>query len=695
MKTEHQERTLNELIPRLPEVYQPIFGHPEFQADASRPCSDRLESITCIYKSLSNILGRPLRVLDLGCAQGFFSFNLAALGATVQGVDFLPQNIELCDTLARENKNLDVSFVSQRVEERISSLKEGEYDIALGLSVFHHIIHEHGIESVKELITKLAHTTGALILEFALKDEPLFWASSQPSDPKYLVSNIPFVHTLGEFQTHLCEVERPLLFASTKFWALGKHAGTYDHWTDSSHALENGIHLGTRRYFFSENQLVKIFTLTSEKKHHNIEEINKEAKALKVLPPSIPHPSLITHGRNSREAWLVRELIPGKLLLDHIGGQKANDPKELLKKILAQLSELENNNLYHNDLRSWNILIDNEENIFIIDYGAISSEKTDCDWPYNPYLSALILAQEIAIGFVQPPQPVRALALSPFNVAKPFSNLAKSFWELPQEQWSFAKMLEFLDKPEEGTPVHPDSPGELQQKLLESALQKVTRHIQESEKITQRTIHSQQERVAILEMENHHIKSNLEEARLALKRLKTLESISLEILESINQKTIVHEKEARDAENLVRDLEYKNQLLERQIETFISSTSWKVTAPLRKISRVLRAHGESHTLHKLANATKRALHPAVVFLLDKTLKQATLRHRLNTIIKKHPAIHRKLISIAINSGLLARQQQPAIEIGRLSPKAEMIYQKLVTALGNQPDAETRVHKDGE
>ena len=60
--------------------YQLVYGHPEYDLNARRPCVDRLQDIKKIYDALSNELKRPLRVLDLGCNFGFFSFHIAEWG---------------------------------------------------------------------------------------------------------------------------------------------------------------------------------------------------------------------------------------------------------------------------------------------------------------------------------------------------------------------------------------------------------------------------------------------------------------------------------------------------------------------------------------------------------------------------------------------------------------------------------------
>lgn len=71
---------LSEAIEKLPEIYQPIYGYEEIGKSSSRKCADRLIYIRNIYEKLKNKLGRDLKVLDIGCAQGYFSLNIASWG---------------------------------------------------------------------------------------------------------------------------------------------------------------------------------------------------------------------------------------------------------------------------------------------------------------------------------------------------------------------------------------------------------------------------------------------------------------------------------------------------------------------------------------------------------------------------------------------------------------------------------------
>ncbi|UNA30854.1 class I SAM-dependent methyltransferase [Klebsiella variicola subsp. variicola] len=97
--------------------------------------------------------------------RAFFSLSLASKGATIVGIDFQQENINVCRALAEENPDFAAEFRVGRIEEVIAALEEGEFDLAIGLSVFHHIVHLHGIDEVKRLLSRLADVTQAVILE--------------------------------------------------------------------------------------------------------------------------------------------------------------------------------------------------------------------------------------------------------------------------------------------------------------------------------------------------------------------------------------------------------------------------------------------------------------------------------------------------------------------------------------------------
>lgn len=205
------------LVEALPEVYQPIYGHPQWASAASRPCADRLVTLAAVHDALADVLGRQVRVLDLGCAQGFFSLSLAERGAQVVGVDFTAANVNVCSALQAESHHLDAAFVSGRIEDFLPLLGENDFDLVLGLSVFHHLVHEHGAQYVTQLLGQLAQHVGVGVFEMALAEEPLYWGSSQPADPRTLLTSYRFVEPLAEHRTHLSAIVRPLFLASSRY----------------------------------------------------------------------------------------------------------------------------------------------------------------------------------------------------------------------------------------------------------------------------------------------------------------------------------------------------------------------------------------------------------------------------------------------------------------------------------------------
>ncbi|WP_411280678.1 glycosyltransferase [Gemmatimonas sp.] len=201
------------LVRALPEIYQSIYGHPEYAVSAARGCEDRLTYLVAIHDQLRAALGRPVRVLDLGCAQGYFSIALAKRGASVLGVDFASQNIDLCNALATEHPEADLRFVHGTVEEVIGTTSPDAVDMVLGLSVFHHLVHAHGVPAVRALLSFLGARVAVGVFEMAMATEPLYWGPSQPVDPRELLTGWLYMATSSHCTTHLSSVARPLIVA--------------------------------------------------------------------------------------------------------------------------------------------------------------------------------------------------------------------------------------------------------------------------------------------------------------------------------------------------------------------------------------------------------------------------------------------------------------------------------------------------
>ncbi|WP_410014377.1 methyltransferase domain-containing protein [Sodalis sp. C49] len=435
-------------VSSLPECYQLIYGHPELEIKTSRNCNDRLVIIEGFVQKLREELGRPLRLLDLGCAQGFFSLNLAKYCSEVKGIDFLDKNIELCKALAEEFSFDNVEFHQDTVQNVIQALDFDQYDLVLGFSIFHHVCHSDGFHSAKQQINSLANKSSALLLELAVKEEGLYWADSLPEKPELILDDIAFNRILGEFGTHLTNVTRPLFMASSKFWYIENEIQPIRFWSKESHEFSYGIHQDSRRYYWSNTKFLKIYNFYGKLSDLNKNDLNVEVANLQKFSDyklkTIKIPNIHYYGEDHGKGYLVYDLIPGERLSQLIANRQAYNALNIYKKLINQLCELESINYYHNDVRVWNILVDNED-VHLIDFSSICEVKLDVVWPYNIFLSFLIFINEVDRG----KEPVSLPHRSPlFLFYWPKDMVLKvwlaKIWQTPADEWSFSKFNDYL-----------------------------------------------------------------------------------------------------------------------------------------------------------------------------------------------------------------------------------------------------------
>lgn len=93
-----------------------------------------------------------------------------------------------------------------------------------------------------------------------------------------------------------------------------------------------------------------------------------------------------------------------------------------------------------------------------------------------------------------------------------------------------------------------------------------------------------------------------------------------------------------------------------RVQALMSSTSWRLTAPLRWCTRSVRWLVSSFT-RLLKNATRRI----VVSGLRHTIGHPALRRRLNAGLKRHPRLHEALKRFAYKYGLLVSASVPRNE----------------------------------
>ena len=390
-------KEIEELVRHLPEVYQPIFGFPEFTAERQFHL-ERIDQCVEIADKLSVIYRRPLKILDLGCAQGFLSLSLATHNHRVVGIEYLKENFELCEALGRSQPSFDVQFFNFDLMNIENELDLTQFDLVVAYSILHHPIHRDGAAAVKQLIERISRKIPNAIVESAISKEPVFWSSSLPKDPRTILNEYLFVRQIGVADTHLSDVKRPIHFCSNDFVLINDDL---ERIRESSQSV-NGIDLlnqnNIKRHYITDTQVVKIVGHFEDSADVNQElharfndDLSNELFNLKNLPNSITKGvQILEFSHLPGETILSRTHIKGKTVESLLPVLSTEQRLSILSQTLEQLVQLEQLDLVHRDLRTWNVLWDDStETISIVDLGAVTSIRRDEMWPFNPYYSVV------------------------------------------------------------------------------------------------------------------------------------------------------------------------------------------------------------------------------------------------------------------------------------------------------------------
>jgi SAM-dependent methyltransferase len=381
--------SLDELINQLPERYQPIYGRD--LSDTARQSDDpRTGQILDIIDALHGHLGRPLRVLDLGSAQGFFTLKIAERGHHATGVDYLQINIDVANAIAEEHRNLDVHFVQSDLLQIDELIRTGEFDLVLGLSVLHHILHRDGEETTRRFLHLVANHIPHGLFEMALNNEPLYWADFLPDDPRFTLGSYSFIREVGRSGTHLSAVERPLLYCSSTLALINGSLHRIKRFRTTSHDMADLVHTPDRRYFELESDMLVKVAATFEPGSDPVllaavqAELRAEHQRLQQLRDyDVAVPQVIEIADLASEVLLARTMVPGTLVSD-LQAVSDGDLDDIFTGVLDALVNLERLGLYHTDLRTWNVLWSAaERRATLIDYGAMSAVPSDVVWPFD------------------------------------------------------------------------------------------------------------------------------------------------------------------------------------------------------------------------------------------------------------------------------------------------------------------------
>ena len=401
--------TLDELISQLPELYQPVYGRPS-DGTSREADSPRTAQILSIIDLVAAHFGRPIRILDLGSAQGYYCFLAAERHHHAMGVDYLSINIAVSRAIHEQHPELSVEFVEADLNGVAALVAEGDFDLVLGLSILHHMVHRDGREATAALVQQLRDNVPFGLFEMALRDEPVYWAESLPDDPRATLAPYEFIRELAWSPTHLSDVERPLMYCSRSHALVNGQLCPILRYAESSHAAAASVHVGMRRYYDIPDGIVKIAARFGEVVDLELladlqNEARQEREAIDKLTGSVIEvPSVIEFHDVPTEVLIAKTTFPGTLLSEVVTSLEADDRLSAFEQVLRQLADLETLGWYHTDLRTWNVVWDPTRRIArLIDHGALAQQPTDAAWPRDAYYSFVVFAIALWTGTADQP----------------------------------------------------------------------------------------------------------------------------------------------------------------------------------------------------------------------------------------------------------------------------------------------------
>jgi O-antigen chain-terminating methyltransferase len=351
------------------EPYQPIYGQPELVPAPRRVSRDRADRIAMALGDRVD----GLRVLDLGCSFGYMSFYLAERGAETEGWDIDPATSEIA-RLTQEINGLRARFVVRELTPASAArIDPDQFDVVLLLSLLHHVVHFQGLEAARDIVKTLLQRAPILILEMgrAGEDPDLVWNGSQPADSLSVLEGLEVqIEELGAFPTHLSPVPRILLKVTRRHVEVAGRRYAVDE--PAFEAYRGSPVRRTpfrRRYYRGPGHFVKEYVIDARDRRENERQIVNELALLMRFErwSDDRFPQLVDYCIERGRAVIVTKLVDGRLLDEDRPAARAYGVDRLAREILESLAVLEAHGLFHNDLRSWNVMLGSA--VRLIDFG--------------------------------------------------------------------------------------------------------------------------------------------------------------------------------------------------------------------------------------------------------------------------------------------------------------------------------------
>lgn len=181
------------------------------------------------------------RVLDLGCANGFFLFSLAQADPPIAaglGVDHFHGNVAGNQALAAAFGFDELAFRQASIDESLlDEVLAESWDVVLLLSVHHHLARSLGIDATKRVIERLLQAAPVVVIEQGslTQDEYNAWTGrDEPFDTRAFSRLISMLEACGAASTRCRPIGEGLYLSGRRPDAAGSGRAIVAHLRDGA-----------------------------------------------------------------------------------------------------------------------------------------------------------------------------------------------------------------------------------------------------------------------------------------------------------------------------------------------------------------------------------------------------------------------------------------------------------------------------
>lgn len=157
------------------------------------------------------------KIIEIGCATGIYSLDIARKGHEVTSVDISNKNLDVLRSKITENMNIEILNVNAT---NLVGVADQKYDVTLLFGPLYHLFSEDDINSAIKEAKRVTKTNGLIFIAFLVKDyimmkkfEEVFEISQ-----RHLSSDYRFINDLDEvfYYFYLEEFEELMKYHNLK-----------------------------------------------------------------------------------------------------------------------------------------------------------------------------------------------------------------------------------------------------------------------------------------------------------------------------------------------------------------------------------------------------------------------------------------------------------------------------------------------